>query len=135
MKMNGDYKNVISNLSMFDAFTDQPTTFTNQAVIGGGHSAAVGWETWIAYPIVLLLLIIACLIIIKQNLDKAAAILARLQECMRPLIDLFRRNTDGGDEDIEMGNINPATSSIGQLHGRNLSDSERIRASAQSVGV
>ena len=135
MKMNGEYSNVIKNVSMFDAFTDQPITFTSQVVIGGAHSNGVSWETWIAYPIILLLLLITVLIIIRQNLDRGAAFLAQLQECARPFLNLFRSDTGGADEDIEMQDVSPMAPADPQLHGRNLSDSERIRASAQSVNV
>ena len=120
---------------MFDAFTARTTTFTNQVVVDGGHANGVSWETWIAYPFVLLLLVIAVLIIVRQNLDRGAALLAQAQQCLQPILNLFKRNTGGADDDVEMGDINPEPSSVGQLHGRNLSDSERIRASAQSVGV
>lgn len=133
--MDGEYENVIKNVSMFDAFTSSTTTFTNQVAVVGGHSSGITWQTWIAYPIVLLLLIIAVLIIVRQNLDRGAALLAQAQQCLQPILNLFKRNTGGAEEDIEMADMNPASSSDVQLHGRNLSDSERIRAGARSVSV
>ena len=132
--MNGEYTNVIKNVSLF-ALTKQSTIPSNQVVIGSGHSNGATWETWIAYPIILMLLVIACCIIIRQNLDRAAGLIARMQSCLWPILSLFQQNTRTADEDIKMGNINPVGSSDVLLHGCNLSDSEWIRAGAHFVIV
>ena len=58
-----------------------------------------------------------------------------MQSCMQPILNLFKRNTGTADGEMEMRNVNPDGSSDVQLHGRNLSDSERIRAGAHSVNV
>ena len=135
MKMNGEINTVIPNISLFDAFTVQTTALTNQVVIGGGNSGGVNWQSWIAYPIVLCFAIIAVLIAIRQNFDSASAFVARMQQCVEPIIRFFRSRSGANDENIELEDVVSGQPVASVLHLRNLSDSERIRAGAVSVSI
>ena len=135
MTMDGVYNTVIPNVSLFDVYTDQTTALTDQVVIGGGHSGAANWQSWIAYPIVLCFAIIAVLITIWQNFDSASAFVARMQQCVEPIIRFFRSRSGSNDENIELEDVVSGQPIASVLHFRNLSDSERIRAGAVSVSI
>ena len=134
IKMNGDLMHIFPNISLFDAFTTSATTVTNRVAVEGGFEGGYTWRSWVAYPIVFLVLLIAALVAIRQNLDRVLAIVASLRQSLEPLMNLFKRDS-GVEQDVEMADMAPAPSMVDALPGRNLSDSERIRAGARSERV
>ena len=132
--MNGDLMHIFPNISLFDAFTTSATTVTNRVAVEGGLGDGYTWRSWVAYPIVFLVLLISALVIIRQNLDRVLAIVASVRQSLEPFLNLFRRDSEA-EQDVEMGDMAPAPSMADDLPIRNLSDSERIRAGARSERV
>ena len=112
------------NITLFDgpSLGDCP----GQVVGGGGHS---GWEVATAAGVPsLLLVLIAVLVAVRQNLERLTALIDSVNQCLSTLARCLPAHQDVAQVEVEMDAVVVHSPTI-TAHP-NLSDEERLRCQA-----